>query len=64
MINRKISEFINRRDLNMLVIGIYRQDGSFIYNPTADDVIQDGDKLIAMGRQGDFATLRELCRAK
>lgn len=63
MINRKISEFINRRDLNMLVIGIYRKDGSFIYNPTADDVIKEGDKLIAMGKQNDFETLRELCRA-
>lgn len=63
MIDRKLSEFINRRDLNMLVIGIYRQDGSFIYNPTAEDVIKEGDKLIAMGKQDDFATLRELCRA-
>jgi voltage-gated potassium channel len=63
MIDRKISEFINRRDLNMLVIGIYRADGSFIYNPTAEDVIQEGDKLIAMGKRNDFKTLRELCRA-
>lgn len=64
MIDRKISEFINRRNLNMLVIGIYRSDGSFVYNPTADDLIKEGDKLIAMGKQDDFATLRELCRVK
>lgn len=63
MVDRKVSEFINRKDLNMLVIGIYRENGDFVYNPTADDVIMANDKLIALGKERDFAELKRLCRS-
>ena len=62
MVKRRISEFINREDLNMLVIGIYRDNGDFVYNPTADDIIQANDRLIALGREHDFTELKQLCR--
>jgi voltage-gated potassium channel len=63
MVDRKISEFINREDLNMLVIGIYRENGDFVYNPTADDIIMANDRLIALGKEHDFTELKRLCRS-
>ena len=64
MVDRKITEFINREDLNMLVIGIYRDNGDFVYNPTADDIIMANDKLIALGKEHDFRKLKRLCRSE
>jgi K+/H+ antiporter YhaU regulatory subunit KhtT len=47
--------------LNIIIVAINRNDGSFIYNPNSASVIEDGDKLIAIGEEKNLEKLADLC---
>ena len=43
----------------LLIIGIRRADGSMIFNPDADFVVQVGDTAIVMGKHEDIQSFRD-----
>ncbi len=51
-----------RKDLNIIVIAIYKKDGKFLYNPHANAKLQAGDKLIAIGESKSLEELYKLCK--
>ncbi|MFQ5585182.1 MAG: potassium channel family protein, partial [Calditrichia bacterium] len=52
-----------RKDLNIIIIAIFRQGAEFIYNPSSSTKIMDGDRLIAIGKPENLVKLEELCVA-
>ncbi len=50
-----------RKDLNIMIIAIVKEDGNFLYNPKSSTVIEEGNKLIAIGENDNLARLTELC---
>lgn len=50
-----------RKELNIIIVAINRNDGDFIYNPKSSSVIKDGDKLIAIGGEINLQKLDDLC---
>jgi voltage-gated potassium channel len=50
-----------RQDLNIIVVGINRGEGDFIYNPVSSSLIEANDKLIAIGEESNLQKLAELC---
>ena len=53
-----------RRDLDIIVVAINREDGTFIYNPKSSAFIQRNDKLIAIGKAEMLTSLTKLCLAE
>ncbi len=51
-----------RKDLNIIVIAIYKRGGEFLYNPNANTVLEAGDKLIAIGESKALEELYKLCK--
>ena len=48
----------------VIVIGIKREDGSFILNPTSSTMVLEGDKLIIIGTKEQAEKLRKLVRGE
>jgi voltage-gated potassium channel len=48
-----------RSDCNIIVLAIKRDSGAVVFNPSAGDVIQADDVLLAVGEKEGFAMLRE-----
>jgi voltage-gated potassium channel len=53
-----------RREMDIIIIGIKQEDGTMVFNPSSGTKIADGDTLIAMGRNKDLESLREVLLAK
>jgi len=50
-----------RNELNVIIVAIQNEDkGIFIYNPTGDTVVDEGNKLIAIGEPSSLGKLKEL----
>lgn len=65
MLNGKsLAESPIRKELNIMIIAIVKGDGNFIYNPKSSTIIEEGNKLIAIGENNSLARLTELCLAK
>jgi len=50
-----------RKEMNIIIVAIYKQDGKFIYNPKSSTEIAAHDKLIAIGETKDLSTLADSC---
>lgn len=50
-----------RKDLNIIVVAINRNNGSLIYNPRSDTKFEAGDKLIAIGEKENLSKLNDIC---
>ncbi len=50
-----------RKELNIIIVAIYKNRGKLIYNPKSDTKIELGDKLIAIGETSNLNKLNELC---
>ncbi|NOX37946.1 MAG: potassium channel protein [Calditrichaeota bacterium] len=61
LIGKTLLETPLRKELNIIVIAIFRKDGTFIYNPTSSTVVQEGDRLIAIGSAKALQQLNNLC---
>ena len=53
-----------RKELNIMIIAIVKGDGNFLYNPKSSTVIEEGNKLIAIGENENLSKLTELCLGK
>ncbi len=63
LIGKTLADSPVRKDLNIIIVAIFREDGKFIYNPTSSTEFQKGDKLIAIGEQKSLAKLTILCHS-
>ncbi len=49
-----------RTQTNLLVVAVRHPDGAYVYNPSPDEQLSDGEQLIVMGLYSDVARLREM----
>jgi voltage-gated potassium channel len=49
-----------REQANVLIVAIRGSDGSFIYNPPADQPIRSGSYIVVLGTSNDVLRLREM----
>ncbi len=61
IIGKTLAESPIRKDLNIIIVAIFREDGKFIYNPYSNTKILEGDRLIAIGNQAALEELNKLC---
>ena len=48
------------RDLNIIIIAIYRSAGELIYNPRSQNILNEGDILIMIGEVNGFQKLQKI----
>ena len=60
LVGKSLAESPLRKELNIMVIGISRVDGKFIYNPRSNEVLEIGDKLIAIGETENLQKLNKM----
>jgi voltage-gated potassium channel len=61
LIGKTLAELPIRKDLNIIIVSINKLKGGFIYNPKSSTVIEQNDKLIALGDKVNLAELSKLC---
>ncbi|MGQ9653475.1 MAG: potassium channel family protein [Thermodesulfobacteriota bacterium] len=49
-----------RRDYGMIVVAIKRKDGNLVVNPSPEEVLREGDVLIALGKRQDFKSISRI----
>ncbi|TYO97647.1 voltage-gated potassium channel [Geothermobacter ehrlichii] len=49
-----------RRELNIIIVGIKKTDGSMVFNPASATVIEEGDILIVLGEYPAIQTLEKI----
>jgi len=59
---RTLREVPIRTQTNLLVVAVRRPDGSYTYNPSPDEQLSVGERLIVMGLLSDVQRLREMVR--
>jgi voltage-gated potassium channel len=65
LVGKSLRETRIRTRSGLLIAAIRKGGkGEFIYNPTAEQVIEENDVLIAMGAMGNIAALRKLARGR
>ena len=61
MHKKTLAELPLRTDLNVIIVAIQNEEkGIFIYNPKSDTIVDEGNKLIAIGERSSLDKLREL----
>lgn len=60
LVGKTLAESHLREDLNIMVVGISKPSGQFIYNPRSNAVIEKGDKLIAIGETESLMKLNSM----
>ncbi len=60
LVGKTLAESPLRKELNVMVIAIYKSDGSFIYNPQSTEEIEIGDKLIVIAETENLAKLNKM----
>lgn len=61
MVNKTLAELPIRKELNIIVVSIRKENGKFIYNPTSSTKVEGNDKLIAIGDTKNLNKLSVLC---
>jgi voltage-gated potassium channel len=62
LIGQKLRETPIRSELDIVIISINRISGERLFNPNGETVIEEGDLLIAIGRNESLVRLNELAR--
>ena len=62
--NQRLSDTDIRRELNLIIIGVIKEDGEMVYNPGPDTLIEGGDTLIVMGGGPNLQELRSKAKTK
>ena len=57
---KTVSESGLRSDLNIIIIGISRESGEWIYNPRSDTILQQNDILIVIGGTNELIKFEKL----
>jgi voltage-gated potassium channel len=61
MHKKSLGELPLRSELNVIIVSIQNEEKEiFIYNPTSDTIIDEGNKLIAIGESANLNMLKEL----
>lgn len=63
LVGQSLKESPIRRELDVIVTAIRRDDGSSVFNPPPDEVIREGDLLIVIGKAIGLDKLSTLARA-
>ncbi len=61
LVNKMLTELPIRKEMNIIIVSIYKQNGKFIYNPLSSAKIEAGDKLIAIGENTSLQKLNKMC---
>ncbi len=64
LIEKTLAESEIRNAFNIIIIGIYRQDGDLIYNPRSDAKLITNDNLIVIGEREKLEKLQRIANAK
>jgi voltage-gated potassium channel len=59
---RTLREVPIRTQTNLLVVAVRRPDGAYTYNPSPDERLSVGERLIVMGLLSDVERLRQMVR--
>jgi len=62
LVSQKLSETNIRSELDIVVVSIRRSDGTILFNPSGDAVIENGDMLIAIGHAESLMKLKSLTK--
>lgn len=62
LIGQKLRATPIRSELDIVIISIRRRNGDRLFNPNGETVIEEGDMLIAIGRNDSLLRLNELAR--
>jgi len=61
MNKKTLADLPIRSDLNVIIVAIQNEEkGIFIYNPTGDTVVDEGNKMIAIGERANLEKLKKL----
>jgi voltage-gated potassium channel len=60
LVGKTLAESPLRKDLNVMVIAIYKSSGKFIYNPRSTEKIELGDKLIVIAETANLEKLNKM----
>ncbi len=60
LVGKTLAESPLRKELNIMVVGISKVNGKFIYNPRSTELIEIGDKLIAIGESENLTKLNKI----
>ncbi len=63
LLGKKIYE-TDIRKIGIIIIAIKKEDNTFIYNPGPNQILEEGDTLIVLGRNDDFKRLNKLMRGE
>ena len=51
-----------RREYGLIVVAVHKGSGQMVLNPSANYVIEEGDKLIALGEEENLVRFSEVCQ--
>ena len=61
MNKKTLAELPLRTELNIIIVAIQNEEkGIFVYNPKSDTVVDEGNKLIAIGERDNLTKLSTL----
>ena len=60
LIGSNLREAPIRREMDIVVVGVRRRDGEFVFNPSPDLSLAEGDTLVALGRRENLVRLERL----
>jgi len=61
MDKKTLAELPIRSELNVIIVSIQNEEkGIFIYNPKGDTIVDEGNKLIAIGERDNLEKLKNL----
>jgi voltage-gated potassium channel len=60
LVGRSLEESRLRRDLGIILVALKRRDGSMLFNPAAEAILQAGDTLISLGHRDQLDRLEAL----
>ncbi len=61
LIGKSLRDSQIRKDANVIIVAFVRKNGELIYNPSADEIIKEGDNLIAIGENENLRKLEKIC---
>lgn len=64
IVNKTLAELPIRKEMNIIIVSIYKKSGKFVYNPLSSAKVEAGDKLIAIGENASLQKLNKMCLAE
>ncbi len=61
-VDKQLRETNISSELNLLIVAIRRKDGEMIFQPSADELIREGDLLIVIGKAEAMQKLVEISK--